>query len=49
LLPPLPEQHRIVAKVDQLMRLCDALEAKLAAGEAVRGQMAAAVLNGVIA
>jgi type I restriction enzyme S subunit len=27
-LPPLPEQHRIVAKVDQLMALCDGLEAK---------------------
>jgi type I restriction enzyme S subunit len=25
-LPPLPEQHRIVAKIDQLMARCDALE-----------------------
>jgi type I restriction enzyme S subunit len=28
-LPPLPEQHRIVAKVDQLMELCDRLESKI--------------------
>ncbi|MGQ4647209.1 restriction endonuclease subunit S [Lyngbya aestuarii] len=28
-LPPLPEQHRIVAKVDKLMTLCDQLEQQI--------------------
>ena len=31
-LPPLAEQHRIVAKIDQLMVLCDQLEQQIAAG-----------------
>jgi len=48
-LPPLAEQRRIVAKVDELMRLCDVLEAKLAGGEAARSQLAGAVLAGVVA
>jgi type I restriction enzyme S subunit len=44
-LPPLAEQQRIVAKVDQLMRLCDALEAGLVQAESQRRKLVAAVLQ----
>ena len=43
-LPPLAEQHRIVAKVDELMGLCDRLEAARGSREAVRDRLAAASL-----
>jgi type I restriction enzyme S subunit len=43
-LPPLAEQHRIVAKVDALMALCDALEASLGAAEATRRRLLEALL-----
>lgn len=43
-LPPLAEQHRIVAKVDQLMALCDQLELARGSREAVRNRLAAASL-----
>ena len=47
-LPPLAEQHRIVAKVDELMALCDQLEASLAAGDETRGRLLEALLHRAI-
>ena len=47
MLPPLAEQHRIVAKVDELMALCDRLEAAQADREATRDRLATASLAGL--
>ena len=48
-LPPLAEQHRIVAKVDELMALCDQLEVSLAIGDDTRRQLLDALLHETLA
>ena len=44
-LPPLAEQHRIVAKVDQLIALCDQLKARLGEARQVHGNLANALIG----
>ena len=46
--PPLAEQHRIVAKVDKLMELCDGLEAGLSTINASRSQLLESVLRAAL-
>lgn len=48
-LPPLAEQHRIVAKFDELMALCDRLEGSLADGAKSRSRLLEALLAGALA
>ncbi len=43
-LPPLAEQRRIVAKVDQLMALVDQLEAQLSASRATASKLLDAIV-----
>ena len=47
-LPPLAEQHRIVAKIDVLMALCDRLEAALTAAATTRRRLFDAVLHAAL-
>ncbi len=44
-LPPLAEQHRIVAKVDELMALCDRLETSIGNGDDTRNRLLSALLH----
>jgi type I restriction enzyme S subunit len=48
-LPPLAEQHRIVAKVDELMVFCDQLEQQLSHAEQSRRGLLEAVLRDALA
>ncbi|MHB8200057.1 MAG: hypothetical protein ACYDD9_04500 [Acidithiobacillus sp.] len=45
LLSPLAERHRIVAKVDELMALCDTLKARLADAQATQLHLADAIVE----
>ena len=47
-LPPLAEQHRIVAKVDELMALCDRLEINLGIADTGRQHLLESLLRDVL-
>jgi type I restriction enzyme, S subunit len=47
--PPLPEQHRIVAKVDQLMALCDQLKTRLTQARRLNEQLASTLVEQAVA
>jgi len=48
-IPPLAEQHRIVAKIDQLMALCDQLKARLNQARQVHEHLASALVEQAVA
>ena len=48
-LPPLAEQSRIIAKVEELMALIDRLEARVSHGETARGKLLDALLTALAA
>jgi type I restriction enzyme S subunit len=47
-LPPLAEQHRIVAKVDELMVLCDQMESRLTTAQAEASRLLESVLHNAL-
>ena len=48
-LPPLKEQHRIVAKVDQLMALCDQLKTHLTQARQLNEQLSSTLVAQAVA
>ena len=44
-IPPLAEQHRIIAKVDELMTICDQLKVKLQQSQETQVQLTDALVN----
>lgn len=48
-LPPIEEQHRIAAKVDELLAICDTLKARIAAAQTTQLQLADAIVEEAIA
>jgi len=48
-IPPLSEQLRIVAKVDELMALCDALKERLNDSQTTQIQLADAIVEQAVA
>lgn len=48
-IPPLAEQHRIVAKVDQLMVLCDRLKNRLTQARQLNEQLASTLVERALA
>ena len=47
-LPPLAEQHRIVAKVDELLAICDQLKARLSDAQTTQLHLADAVVENAL-
>ena len=48
-LPPVVEQHRIVAKVDELIALCDALKSRIQQAQTIQVQLADAIVEQAVA